>query len=100
MSTRRAAVNTDLSQYQANLQTVFELRSFGYSSCMPDGNCGFNTVSQLLYSQDHAIHSILDLPPRSQAEQGSLWKAVAKKLLTDCKPQPLRNCAVREQGDA
>ena len=79
-TTRRTAVNADLSPYQAKLQETLGLKSFGSASCWGDGNCGFNAVSQLLYGQNHAIDGILDLPPASQQQQSALRQAAADML--------------------
>ena len=83
MTTRRTAVNTDLNGYQQKVYETLCLKSFGYSSCWPDGNCGFNAVSQLLYSQDHVVDSICDLSAESQQQQGALRQAVAYMLRSD-----------------
>lgn len=80
MCTRSGTVNADLSAYQRAMHDVLGLTSFGYFSCSANGNCGFNAVSQLQYSQDRTVTSVLDLPPESQAQQAELRQATAHEL--------------------
>lgn len=78
--TRSACLNDDLTQYQRQLQQLLGLRSFGFFSCAPDGNCGFSAVSQLLCTQGRTVNSLLDLPCESQARQAELRQATANEL--------------------
>ena len=78
--TRSTTINADLSQKQQHLQSMLGLKSFGYYSCAPNGNCGFNALSQLQYSLDKSVNSPLDLPPESQAGQALLRQATATEL--------------------
>ena len=64
-------MNANLSVYQSKVHETLGLKSFGYSSCWPNGNCAFDAVSQLLYHQDHVIDSVSDLPAESQQQQGA-----------------------------
>ena len=78
--TRSASINSNLSPYQTQLQQVLNLKSFGYLSCRPDGNCGFNAVSQLQWTEGQTVNSLFDLPPESQAPQAELRQATACEL--------------------